>query len=503
MNIGIDLGTTYSVVSYVDSEGNVKIITNSEGSRITPSAIFFDDKKVIVGEVAKKEKEFTPENVVDVVKRTMGTDVKFFHGEKYHNPEELSSYILKKLVKDAEAELNEKVTGAVITVPAYFNDKERQATIDAAEIAGLKVLQIINEPTAAAFAYGYENDSTKESVLVYDLGGGTFDITLLGIVDKGVNIISTDGNHRLGGVDFDAVIIDHFVEEIDEEFDYDVEDDDELMAELEIEAERIKKGLTSKDKERLALKVDGEKFKGEYTRHQFEEAISPLIDNTVNQVRACILEADYNVEDIQKILLVGGSTRVPLIEEKLSIAFGLPISKELNPDEVVSIGAAILAAKLGESDIEFEEKTNKKLSELEFVDINSIGIGLIANKDDKKENFVIVEKHTELPAFGQRTFYTSIENQKFVNIQITEGDDSDLDFVEIVANATATLPDGREKGSPLDFQVGIDTNGCIVVTVIDGINETVLSTVEVEKRGSLSKEEKKKLIEINKDKEVE
>ncbi len=505
MNIGIDLGTTYSVVSYVDKNGIPQIITNSEGSKITPSAIFFDNENIVVGEVAKREKEFSPENVVDVVKRTMGKDITFSNGSKNYRPEELSGFILKKLIQDAEAELNEKVTGVVITVPAYFNDKERQATVDAATLAGANVLQIINEPTAAALAYGYKNEAkNEENVLVYDLGGGTFDITLLSIGQGEMKTVATDGNHRLGGVDFDNVIVDYIIEEIDNQLDYDAEDDDELMAEIELEAERIKKALTSKSSERITLRVDGEKFRTEYTKKQFENDISSLVDKTVHQLRACVLEANYELTDVDKILLVGGSTRIPLIGERLSQNFTVKTSKELNPDEVVAVGAGILAAKLGlEDKLDPNEEVDSKLNDISFTDVNSIGIGMVANNDNgEPENTIIVEKHTQLPAIVSKTFYLLNDNQEYVLLQLTEGDDLDLDFVEVVATANVSLPEGRMQGDPIIVEIGIDKNGCIVVTAIDGVSETVLKSIEIEKTGALTEKEISALIEENEEKKI-
>lgn len=495
MKIGIDLGTTFSVASYIDESGDAKIVTNSEGNRTTPSVIFLDEDEVIVGQPAKDEKGFTPEAVFDLVKRSMGKKTTFDYNGKEYSPEHLSSFILKKLIKDTEKVTNQKVEGAVITVPAYFNDAERQATIDAGRIAGIDVLAVINEPTAAGIAYGTAEagENKKERVLIYDFGGGTFDITLLDIDGSKIEILATEGDLKLGGADIDNVIIEYIIEAIEEELDYDVDDDMELYAEITVEAERIKKGLSAKEKETIKLKVDGSNFKREYTKGQFEESIRGIVERTLTYINACLHEKGIKLEEVDKVLMVGGSTRVPLVGQLLEEHIGTPVSCELNPDEVVAQGAAILANIDSYEEVNSSDLTEKQKSikEIEVVDVASHGLGMVFKNEESGERYnrVLLSKNEKLPAVVTKDTAPGSAGQRSIIIEVTQGDFEELDYVDIIGDSEILLPSNVGKGYGIQIKMSIDNNGCIAVDAYEKATMNHLGSFEIERQANLSEGE--------------
>jgi len=343
--IGIDLGTTNSCVSIYEG-GEAQVITNAEGGRTTPSVVSFKNGDIIVGEKAKRQALVNKDTVLSV-KRLMGTSKKVKVNGKEYTPEEISAMILGDLKKTAEDYLGEKVTKAVITVPAYFNDAERQATKNAGKIAGLEVERIINEPTAAALAYGLDKQDTNEKILVYDLGGGTFDVSILELGDGVFEVLSTAGNNKLGGDDFDNRLVEHIVAEIKKQEGADLSNDKMAMQRIKEAAEKAKKDLSGMTSTNISLpfiaQVDGSpiNFEMDITRAKFESLISDLVDSTMEPVRKALKDAKLSKNEIDKVILVGGSTRIPMVQDLVKKETGKEPSKGVNPDEVVSMGAAI------------------------------------------------------------------------------------------------------------------------------------------------------------------
>ena len=348
--IGIDLGTTNSCVAVMEG-GEPKVIVNADGGRTTPSVVAFKDNEILVGEVAKRQ-AITNLNTVSSIKRLMGSSERVEVNGKKYTPQEISAMILQNLKATAEAYLGEKVTDAVITVPAYFNDAQRQATKDAGKIAGLNVRRIINEPTAAALAYGIDKKDKEQTVLVYDLGGGTFDVSILSLADGTFEVIATAGNNRLGGDDFDKVIMDYLIDEFRKQEGIDLSKDRMALQRLKDAAEKAKKELSGITKADISLPFisirDGSPvhLNSSLTRAKFDELTAFLVEKTVGPVRQALKDAKMTSKDIDQVLLVGGSTRTPAVQDTVKRELNKEPNKSVNPDEVVAMGAAIQAAVL-------------------------------------------------------------------------------------------------------------------------------------------------------------
>src|SRR5438128_8454701 len=344
--VGIDLGTTFSAIAHIDAYGKPQIIPNTETERITPSVIFFDDSQVIIGTVAKNNAVAEPEKIVDFVKREMGKPKDQFHrefGGKIYSAEELSALIIKKLKADSERYIDQPVTDAVITVPAYFNDAERTATITAGQLAGLNVLQIINEPTAAALAYGLDKLNENQTVFVFDLGGGTFDVTIMRIENQKIDIIATNGDHRLGGKDWDDVIVNLIAEEFDRLHGENPLLDLHSYQELHNRALAAKIQLSSRMQSAVVHHHNGKSVKLEITRNEFERRSQHLVEKCKTICEMVMQEANMTWDDIDKILLVGGMTRMPMVRTLVSQLTKAPVIDDVNPDEAVAKGASIQA----------------------------------------------------------------------------------------------------------------------------------------------------------------
>jgi molecular chaperone DnaK len=515
ITLGIDLGTTYSAMAYVDEHGEARILANSDNENITPSVVFFEkEDNIIVGQNAKDEIDFSPNDVVSFVKREMGKNKDEvrkednygepkpynFFGKRY-SPEEISSLILKKLKKDAEAHFQGKeITDVVITVPAYFNDSEKQATRDAGQMAGFNVLQVINEPTAAAIAYGVSNEgSTSQKVFVFDLGGGTFDVTVLDVVHnngkKEINIINTDGDHRLGGKDWDDKIIEFFAEKFIEEHGSDPRDDEDGMATLRIESEKIKKKLSEKDEQRLALSVDGNKSKLSITKNEFEDLCSDLLSRTEGLCNTVLSDANLTWNDINTILLVGGSTRMPMVVEMLSRISGKEIRTDLiQPDECVAKGAAIKAMQFSITDTsgnikaEVSQKLKDTIGSIQVNDIVTQTLGIVTvNSDGKDVVTPMIPKQTKTPFKYQETFGTNTENQSNVLLQIKEGESTNPDNVPTIQEATLQIVTNLPAGSPIQVTFNIGEDGKLTVIGKDVTNNKEIS-VKVERTSGNTEE---------------
>ena len=459
--IGIDLGTTNSCVAVMEG-GKPVVIANNEGVRTTPSVVAFTKNgERLVGEPAKRQAVTNADKTISSIKRHMGTDYKVSIDGKNYTPQEISAMILQKLKADAESYLGESVSEAVITVPAYFNDAQRQATKDAGKIAGLDVKRIINEPTAAALAYGLDNEN-EQKVMVYDLGGGTFDVSIIEIGDGVIEVLSTNGDTRLGGDDFDQKIMDWMIDEFKKAEGVDLSTDKMALQRLKEAAEKAKKELSSATTTNINLPfitatADGPKhFDMNLTRAKFEELVSDLVERTAIPVQNAMKDAGLNYSDISKVLLVGGSTRVPCVQEKVKQLTGKEPNKSLNPDECVAVGASIQGGKLagdaGAGDILLLDVTPLSLS------IETMGG--IATK--------LIERNTTIPTKKSQIVSTAADNQTAVDINVLQGERQFAkDNKSLGQFRLDGIPPARRGVPQIEVTFDIDANGIVNVSAKD------------------------------------
>lgn len=491
MVVGIDLGTTFSAIATVNEEGNAEIITNRDGERTTPSVVMFEDGAIIVGEQAKENSIVEPYNVCQFVKRQMGTkSFRFDVSMKEHySAEDISAMILKRLKEDAEDYCGEAVEGAVITVPAYFEDSQRKATQDAGEIAGLNVLGIINEPTAAAIAYCHGQSNVSGNIMVFDLGGGTFDITVMKMSDdlSEVKILATTGNRNLGGFDFDNVIINKVIKEYKDKYHVDLADDDVAFQDLRLKAESAKKALSSRPKANISVVSNGKPIRVTITREEFDSLMKGHLENMKASMEIAMDDANLRWRDLSKVLLVGGSTRIPCIQEMIEKTTGISPSKDLNPDEAVAIGASYYA------DILFSKASGKAASAkktIDVVDVNSHSLGVITHDNGVPKASFIIEKNTPLPANELQVYGTVVDNQEAIRLTVVEGEDEDPDYDTIISETEIKLPP-MPKGSAIGIDMNYDINGIVHIVVMTIVDEDLklLGEVEIERKSNLAKEE--------------
>lgn len=432
--IGIDLGTTFSVVAHINDNQTPKLIPNETGDRRTPSVLLFEDDLITVGKIAKQDALVVPELIVEFVKREIGKSKEEFFREfngKQYSAEEISAEILKTLKRDAEAELGTAITDAVITVPAYFNDSERQATIRAGEIAGLKVHRIINEPTAAAIAYGMNQSVGESRVLVFDLGGGTFDVTIMEIDGQEMKILATNGNHRLGGKDWDDAIIVYVAEMFKSEHGEDPLQDLHTYQDLQLNAISAKESLSQRQKALIICNYNGKSSRVELTREKFEELTSDLVTRCRGLVDLVLIEADLTREQIDTVLLVGGSTRLPMIRDMLAQHFGKPPDTSVNPDEAVAIGAAGMGALIQSEQTEEHRFIGAGPAPITGImrisDVCSHSLGIVAlDEIGDLINSTIIKKNTNIPCEISRDNYETISpDQTEFDVIVLQGDMQD------------------------------------------------------------------------------
>ena len=482
--LGIDLGTTNSVVAIVEDK-ETKVLENPSGKRTTPSVVAFKNDEIIVGEIAKRQLETNP-NTIASIKRLMGTNQTVKANEKDYKPEEISAMILSYLKEYAEKKLGHKVTKAIITVPAYFNNDQREATKIAGKIAGLDVLRIINEPTAAALSFGIDKKDKEQKILVYDLGGGTFDVSILELHDGTFEVLSTSGDNHLGGDDWDHVIVDWIKENIQKEHNYDISKDKMAMFRLKEAAEKAKIDLSGSESAHITLAFLAMTENGpinvelELKRSEFEKMTAHLVDRTRKPIEDALKEAKLKIEDLDEVLLVGGSTRIPAVQRMVQQTLNKVPNRSINPDEVVAIGAAIQGGVLAGD-----------ISDVLLLDVTPLTLGI------ETEGGIVaplIKRNTTIPVTKSQVFSTAADNQTEVSIVVVQGERQFARDNKVLGQFNLSGIDPAPRGIPqIEVSFSIDVNGITTVTAKDKKNNKE-QTITIKNSSKLSEEEVEKMI---------
>jgi len=487
--VGIDLGTTFSAIAVVEG-GVPEIISNAEGERITPSVVTFsEDGERLVGTLARRQAITNPERTVIEIKRKMGTDyrvkIKTNGDVKEYSPEEISAMILQKLKHDAEERLGHKIKRAVITCPAYFNNMQRQATKDAGKIAGLEVMRVINEPTAAALAYGLDKKGEEQTILVYDLGGGTFDVSILEIGEGVYDVIATGGDNQLGGKDFDERIMDWLIEEFKAETGIDLRGDPSAMQRLKEAAENAKKELSTKKETVINLpyitadQTGPKHLEKKLTRAKLESLIGDLLERTIELLKQTLKEAKLTEKDIDQIVLVGGSTRIPKVQQLIEEVIPGKINKEINPDEVVALGAALQGAVLA-----------GEIDEIVLLDVTPLTLSIETLGGVATP---LIEKNTTIPCEKTRVFTTAEDGQTTVDIHVVQGERKLAKDNKSLGRFQLTGIPPAPRGVPqIEVKFAIDADGILNVTAKD-LGTGKSASIVIKESSRLSEEEIKRM----------
>ena len=500
--VGIDLGTTFSAIAVLNEHGRPEIIPNREGKRTTPSVIFFeDDGNPIVGEEARNQAIIAPRRTVRFVKREMGNpSFRLDLDGKEYFPEDLSALILKKLKGDAEEYLAGPVTKAVISVPAYFKDAQREATRQAGEIAGLKVVRIINEPTAAALAYGIEHEDEDQVILVYDFGGGTFDVTMMKKVGNEFTILSTDGDSQLGGKDIDARLVEYLAEEFIDAHGMDLRAEPHSHQDLWDRAERVKKDLSFRENVAEVLSAGAQTLRIDLDREEFNEQIEDLIDRTKQCMEKVVSDSGVSWGEVDTVVLAGGSSRIPAVREMIAEVTGHSAARDLNPDECVALGAALSAVITEQEGGAPGEATaggpadedGDEAVDIVVHDVASHSLGVKARSPEGKYiNSTIIPRLTQVPCERTRTYATHEDNQKKVEIIVLQGEDSDPNSPDVALVGKVSLrnlPEHKAGDLVIEVTLAYDENGVIEVTATESISNQTTREIVMRKTGGLSKE---------------
>ena len=506
--VGIDLGTTFSAIAHINDYGQEEIIQNVDTELTTPSVILFDDDVIVVGKDAKQQAKAVPEQIVEFVKREMGKSKEDYSrefGGKDYSAEELSALILKKLKEDAEAYIKTEITDAVITVPAYFHDAERQATRLAGEIAGLNVLQVVNEPTAAALAYGIDLHGSDQTAFVFDLGGGTFDVTVMKVSGSNLEMIATNGDHRLGGKDWDDKIITYVAEMFENEHGENPLQDLHAYQDMQLNAISAKESLSRLQRARIVCSYNGKSSRVEVTREKFEELTADLVERCSSLCDVVLSEAEMTWGDIDVVLLVGGSIRIPTVQEMIARISGKAINpQEINPDEAVALGAAIYGIIRQLDPVPGETPDPSATEDIPDAVIDRFigsdgsptvtvtdgathNLGLVVHETQGSEGaiHIMIPKMTPVPCEMEDRFGTLVDNSPSVLVQVIQGleqDQKEDEFIKFenhkLGECLLPLPSGLPKASPIDVTYKYNLDQTLEVTVKGPDGRTVNATID-------------------------
>ena len=494
--LGIDLGTTFSAMAYINSHGKPEIISNREGERTTPSVVFFEkDGAPVVGQAARNQAIVEPSRTIRFIKREMGNPsfrVNIDGEDRF--PEYLSALILKKLKADAEAHLGKPVTRAVVSVPAYFKDAQREATRQAAQMAGLEVVRIINEPTAAALAYGRDKVEGRQTILVYDFGGGTFDVTIMRVEENRFTILGTDGNAKLGGKDIDQRLVDHLAEEFQREHAVDLRAERFTHQDLWDRAEQAKKDLSFRENVAVTLSSGGKVIRVDIDRAMFQELIDDLIIETKECMEGLLNTTGLSWSSVDVVLLAGGTSRIPAVREMIRQASGKDVARDLNPDECVAMGAAIQTlALVDELDTDQSIPARDARQDIVVQDVASHSLGVKAMSADRKGyvNSIIIPRFSPIPCEVKRPFTTYEDNQKKVEIEVLQGEAADprSPEVDLVGKLALTdLPPHKAGQLRIEVALRYTADGVIEVVATESMSGRTVRDVLMRKASALSKE---------------